>query len=124
MDNNTTEQTRCYFKDGQSRGKVKGVRRLKPCFYRAVAIIDWKNKYYYAKLRKVLSRRVVNAYERILTQTFWSDATNPVDANRDRFWQDIIKSLSDYQDDVRGVMLEHLKFEMIEQGQIPTEALE
>ena len=36
----------------------------------------------------------------------------------------MIKILSDDQDDVRGVMLEHLNFEMIEQGQISTEALE
>ena len=70
------------------------------------------------------SRDVVNAYERIPTKPFWSDATNWVDANHDRFWQDLIKILSDDQDDVRGVMLEHLKFEMIQQGQTPTEALE
>ena len=36
----------------------------------------------------------------------------------------MIKRLSDDQDDGRGVMLEHLKFEIIEQEQIPTEALE
>ena len=36
----------------------------------------------------------------------------------------MIKSLSDDQDDVWGFMLEHLKLEMVEQGQIPTEALE
>ena len=66
----------------------------------------------------------MNVYEQILTQTFWSDATNWVDANRDRFRQDLIKSLLDDQDDVQGVMLEHPKFEMIQQGQIPTEALE
>ena len=68
--------------------------------------------------------RVVNAYECILTQPFWSDATNRVDVNCYRFWQYLIKSLSDDQDDVQGVMLEHLKFEMIEKGQISTEALE
>ena len=76
------------------------------------------------ELRKVLLGRVVNKHKRILKQPFWSDATNRVDANHDRFWQDLIKILSDNQDDVQGVMLEHLKFEMIEQGQIPTEALE
>ena len=81
-----------------------------------------KNEDYYAELWKVFSGRVVNAYERIITQPFLSDATNQVDANRDRFWQYLIKSLSDDQDDVRGVMLEHLKFQMIEQGQIPTES--
>ena len=75
-------------------------------------------------MRQVLSGRVVNSYECMMTQLFWSDATNWVDANRDRFWKDFIKSLSYYQDDVRGVMLEHLKFEMIEQGQTPTEELE
>ena len=63
-------------------------------------------------------------YERIPTQFFWNDATNRVDANHDRFGKDYIRRLSDYQYDVRGVMLEHLKFEMIEQGKIPTEALE
>ena len=62
-------------------------------------------------------------YECILTQPFWSNATNRVNANRERFWQDLIKSLSDDQDDVWGIMLEHLNFEMIEQGQIPTKAL-
>ena len=67
---------------------------------------------------------VVNAYERILTQHFWSDATNRLDANSDRFWQDLIKILSDDQDEARGVMLEHLKIEMIEHGQIPTKAME
>ena len=44
--------------------------------------------------------------------------------NRNRFWQDLIKILSDDQDGVRSFMLEHLKFEMIEQGKTPTKALE
>ena len=86
--------------------------------------IDWKNDDYYAELRKVLSGRVVNAYELILRQTFWSDVTNRVDANHYRFWHDSIKSLSEDHDDVWGVILEHLKSEIIEQGKIPTEALE
>ena len=63
-------------------------------------------------------------YERILTQLLLSDATNRVDTNHDRFWKYLIKRLSDDQDDVQGVMLEHPKIEMIEQGQTPTEALE
>ena len=69
-------------------------------FFRAAAILDWKNEDYHAELRKVLSGRVVNAYERILKQPFWTDATNWVDANRDRVWQDLIKILSDDQNDV------------------------
>ena len=32
MDNNTNEQARCQVEDGQTRGKVEGVCRLKPCF--------------------------------------------------------------------------------------------
>ena len=117
MDNNTTKQARCQVKDGRTRGKVEGICRLKPCFWRAEARLDWKNKDYYAELRQVLSGCVLNTYERILTQPFWSDTTNRFDAIRDRFWQDLIKSLSDDQDGVRGFMLEHLKFEMIEQPQ-------
>ena len=117
MDNNTTKQARCQVKDGRTIGKVEGICRLKPCFWRAEARLDWKNKDYYAELRQVISGRVVNAYERILTQPFWSDTTNWFDANRDRFWQDLIKSLLDDQDDIWGVMLEHLTFEIIQQGQ-------
>ena len=124
MDNNTTEQARCQVEDGRTRGKVEGFCRLKPCFHQASARLDWKNEDYYTELRKVLSGHVVNAYEHILKKPFWSDETNRVDAIHDRFWQDLIKSLSDDQDDVWGIMLEHLKFEMIEQGQIPTEELE
>ena len=100
MDNNTTEQARCQVEDGRTRGKFEGVCRLKPFFQRSAARLDWKNEDYYAELRQVLSGRVVNAYEHILTQPFWSDATNRVNANCDRFWQDLIKSLSDDQDDV------------------------
>ena len=110
MDNNTTEQARCQVEDGWTIGKVGVVCRLKPCFHRAAARLDWKNEVYYAELWKVLSGRVVNAYECILIQNFWRDATNLVDVNRYRFWQDLIKILSDDQDDVRGFMLEHLKF--------------
>ena len=72
-----------------------------------------ENEEIYAELRQVLLGRVLNAYEHILTQPFCSDATNWVGANRNRFWHDLIKSLSDDQDDVRGVMLEHLKLEII-----------
>ena len=100
MDNSTTEQAQCPVEDGQTRVKVEGVCRIKPCFWRAAARLDWKNKDYYAELRQVLSGCVVNAYEHILTQPFWSDATNRVNANCNRFWQDLIKSLSDDQDDV------------------------
>ena len=124
MDNNTTEQAQCQVEDGWTIGKVEGFCRLKPCFRRAAARLNWKNEVYYAELWQVLSGVVVNAYECILTQPFWRDATSRVDVNRDRFWQDLIKILLDDQDDVRGFMLEHLKFEMIEQGQTPTEALE
>ena len=124
MDNNTTKQARCQVEDGWTIGKVEGVCRLKPCFHRAAARLDWKNEDYYAELWQVLSGVVVNAYEFILTQPFWRDATNRVDVNRDRFWQDLIKILSDDQDGVWGFMLEHLKFEMIEQGQTPTKSLE
>ena len=61
-DNNTTKQPRCQVEDGQTRGKVEGVYRLKPCFCQAAARLDWKNEDYYAELRKVLPGRVVNAY--------------------------------------------------------------
>ena len=88
MDNNTTEQAQCQVKDGQTRGKVEGVCRLKTCFRRAAARLDWKNEVYYAELWQFLSGVVVNAYECILTQPFWRDANNRVDVNRDRFWQD------------------------------------
>ena len=88
MDNNTTEQARCQVEDGQTRGKVEEVCRLEPCFHQAAARIDWKNEDYYAELRQVILGHVVNVYERILVQPFWRDATNRVDANRDRFWQD------------------------------------
>ena len=124
MDNKLTKQAQFQVGDGRTRDKVEGVCRLKPCFHQAAVILDWKNEDYYTELRQVLLGRVVNTYERILTQPFWSDANNRFDASCDRFWQDFIKSLSDDQDDVRGVMLEHLKFEIIEQGQIPTEVLE
>ena len=40
MDNNTTEQSRCQVEDGRTRGKVKGVCRLKPCFRRAAASLN------------------------------------------------------------------------------------
>ena len=93
-DNNTTEQAQFQVKDGRTRVKVEGVCRLKSCFGRAAARLDWENEDYYAELQQVLLGRVVNAYEHILTQPFWSDATNRVDVNRDRFWQDLIKSLS------------------------------
>ena len=120
MDNNMTGQAGWQVEDCQNRGKVKGVCRIKPCFHWAAAKLDWKKGDYYVELRQVLLGHVVNAYEWILTQTFWSDATNRVDTNR----EDLIKILSDDQDEVRGVMLEELKFEMIEQGHIPTKALE
>ena len=107
-DNSTTKQSRCQVEDGCTRGKVKGVCILKPCFHRASARIDWKNEDYYAELWQVISGRVVNAYECIPTQPFWRHATNRVDVNCDWFWQDLIKSLSDDQDGVRGFMLEHL----------------
>ena len=42
MDNNTTEQAQCQVEDGQTRGKVEGVCRLKTCFHRAAARINWK----------------------------------------------------------------------------------
>ena len=67
MDNNTTEQAWCQVENGHTRDKVEGVYILKPCFNQATARLDWKNEDYFAELRKVLSGRVVNAYERILT---------------------------------------------------------
>ena len=70
MDNNTTEQAQCQVEDGRTRGKVEENFRIKPCFWRAAARLDWKNEDYYAELRQVLSGRVVNAYEHILTQPF------------------------------------------------------
>ena len=90
-----TEQAQCQVEDGRTRGKVEGGCRLKPCFHQAAAIIDWKSEDYYAELRQFISGRVVNAYECILTQTFGSNATNRVDANRDSFWKYFIKILSD-----------------------------
>ena len=122
MHNNTTEQAGCQVEDGQTRGKVEGVCRLKTYFYQSVARLDWKNEDYYAELRQFISGHVVNVYAGILTQPFWSDVNNRVDANHDRFWKYLIKNLSDDQDDVQGVMLEHLKSEMIQQGQNPKEA--
>ena len=100
MDNNTTEQAQCQFEHGQTRGKVEGVCRIKSCFQRAEARIDWKNEDYYDELRQVLLGCVVNAYAHTLAKSFWSDATNRVNENCDRFWQDLIKSLSDDKDDV------------------------
>ena len=65
MDNNTTEQAQCQVKDGRTRGKVKVVRRIKSCFHRAIARLNWKNEDYYAELLQVLLVRVVNQYARI-----------------------------------------------------------
>ena len=59
MDNNTTKQARCQVDYGRTRVKVEGVFRLKPCFYRDAAILNWKNEDYYAELRQVLSGRFV-----------------------------------------------------------------
>ena len=40
MDNNMTEQARFQVKGGRTRGKLKGVCRLKPCFHPAAARLD------------------------------------------------------------------------------------
>ena len=75
--------------DGVLQGPVEGWLLLKPGFDQDCERLELTNANYFRAIRQVLKGRAKMAYMRVLAKPFWADANNRVDANRDRFWQDM-----------------------------------
>ena len=46
-------------------------------------------------------------------ELFFSNPANRVEANRLKFWQEITKDLAGNQTDCRGIVIEHMKREVV-----------
>ena len=97
--------------DDALRGPVEGRLSLKAGYDQDCERLELVDQDYFATIRQVLRGRAKLAYRRVISNAFWSQNANRVDANRIRFWQDVCKDLATEQTDVRGVVLEHMKKE-------------